>query len=293
MSWTVDTSANVVVDEGGVRYEGGDGGAEKKGNAIWIDEVVDEVQCWNFKITGGSGVWLGVGTEDNFGPGYQLRGLMFGGPGNLSDGGALVTGHWGPRLGAGDDVVMRLEVRGDNITLAFSRNGEGLGVAYHIQGWGGGQLRPVVSLDSPGQGVVMSAGPVCGLECMAPAPGPAPGIAGRWQHQGGECLLSVEEEGPGVWRVGIKVSNSMSCTVTETGGVFSAGPVRSTRMMPSPEMQGMEARFRELLGGITRIAREGVGLVVTAGEVSEHFTVAADPTPATKDRVRWMNCERK
>ena len=39
---------------------------------------------------GGGGMWVGVATEDRFGPGYGLKGLLYGGPGNLSDGGSLV-----------------------------------------------------------------------------------------------------------------------------------------------------------------------------------------------------------
>ena len=59
-------------------------------NAIWIDEVESNVAVWRFKITQGKGIWIGVGTEDGFAESYRIKGLLFGGPGNLSDGGALV-----------------------------------------------------------------------------------------------------------------------------------------------------------------------------------------------------------
>jgi len=289
MSWTVDTSGNAVVSGGEVKH-GGAAGSEKKGNAIWMEagQVGEGAQAWSFDITGGKEMWLGVGTEENFGSGYKLKGLMFGGPGNLSDGGALVTGHWGPKFGEGDKIGMRLEVAGDNLTLSFSKNGAGLGVAYDIQGWTGSPLRPVVSLDSPGQSILITSMETGGKETMARPAGPPPGIAGSWEHSGGQCQLSLEAEGPGVWRVGAKVGNSMSCLVTESNGVFSAGPVMSTMMMPPPELQAAETAFNQLLSGITNITREGVKLVVTAGDRSEEFSVAAGPTSATKDRVRWM-----
>ena len=62
---------------------------------------------------------MGVAEEARFGPGYQLKGLMFGGPGNLSDGSALVTGKWGPKLQPGDTLDMGLGVTENAITLSF------------------------------------------------------------------------------------------------------------------------------------------------------------------------------
>jgi len=290
MAWKVDTSGNSVETGGEVKH-GGAAGSEKKGNAIWMeDDAGDGVYCWSFNIQGGKSMWIGVGTEDNFGSGYKLKGLMFGGPGNLSDGGALITGHWGPKFGQGDKIRMRLEVSGDQTTLAFSKNGTGLGVAYNISGWTGSPLRPVVSLDTPDQSVSITREDVCSLESMAPASGPPAGIAGSWQlDREQECLLSIESEGAaGQWRVGAKVGNSMGCTVTESNGVFSAGPVMSTQMMPPPELQALENSINQLLSGITNIAREGDKLVVTAGDRSENLSTAPGSTPATRDRVRWM-----
>jgi len=289
MGWKVDTSGNAVENVGEVKH-GGAAGSEKKGNAIWMeDDAGDGVRCWSFDVQGGKSMWIGVGTEDNFGPGYKLKGLLFGGPGNLSDGGALITGHWGPKFGQGDKIGMRLEVSGDRTTLAFSKNGQGLGIAYDIKGWTGSPLRPVVSLDAPDQIVSIAREDVWSLESMSPASGPPAGIAGSWQLDGQQgCLLSIEPEGAGQWRVGAKVANSMGCTVTESNGVFSAGPVMSTMMMPPPELVNLETSVNQLLSGITNIVRNGDKLVVTAGDRSENLSAAPGSTPATKDRVRWM-----
>ena len=96
----------------------------------------------------GEGMWLGLATEHRFGPGYKLAGLLFGGPGNLSDGGALVTGKidrrnkrpalnftgkWGPKLRDRDRLGMKLEVKAGRALVSFSRNGTGLGTAFDIQ----------------------------------------------------------------------------------------------------------------------------------------------------------------
>ena len=39
--------------------------------------------------------FVGVASEAGFAAGYKCKGLFFGGPGNLSDGGALVRSHFG------------------------------------------------------------------------------------------------------------------------------------------------------------------------------------------------------
>ena len=290
MSWTVDQSGNAVADGGEVKH-GGAVSSEKKGNAIWMDDKVGEgVHCWSFDISGDSGIWLGVGTEDKFGPGYQLAGLLYGGPGNLSDGGALITGHWGPSFGQGDKIGMRLEVAGEQTTLAFSKNGSGLGVAYDIRGWAGGPLRPVVSLSSPGQGVRISSAQDWGLQAMSSVPETQPGIAGSWQLDGEDTWeLGIEDSGAGLWRVSATVANCMSCSVTESGGVFSVGPVMTTQMLPPPYLQAGETSVTRLLAGVTNIARERDTLVVTAGDRVETFSVAGGSTPATKEKIRWMN----
>ena len=76
---------------------------------------------------------------------------------------------------------------------------------------------------------------------MSFAEGPAPGIAGSWQLDGKDIwLLSIEQSGAGQWRVSAMVANNIGCSVTEESGVFSAGPVMTTKMMPHPELQPLE-----------------------------------------------------
>jgi hypothetical protein len=215
MAWQLDPSGLLAAEGRKLRQDG----AGQKANAMWVE---------------GEGAWLGVAEEGRFGPGYQLQGLLYGGPGNLSDGASLVTGQWGPRLQAGDRVGMRLEVAGGRLTLSFAHNSRPLGAAFELAGWTGtGALRPVASLGAAGQAVTLrqAAGGV-----FARAEGPPPGLAGDWVA--GEVQLRVEEEGPGVWRLAAKVGNTMSCRVTLSAeGTLAAGPVTSTKMMAPPHLQ--------------------------------------------------------
>ena len=114
--------------------------------------------CWRFEVKagGGMGMWVGVTTEDKFGHGRSLKGLLYGGPGNLSDGSSLVTGGFGPKLAAGHTLDMRLRMEGGSLTLEFCHNNNYLGPAFHIEGWSWGVPRPVVSLSGAGASVGVS-----------------------------------------------------------------------------------------------------------------------------------------
>ena len=189
MSWHVDGSGKVFASGAEVRHSGRGSG---RGHAIWSQGGSG---YWLLEVRGSgtTGLWIGVATAEHFKPGYALRGLFYGGPGNLSDGNSLVSsGHWGPKFVHGDRIGMRLEQAGDRVTLAFSLNGAGIGVAFDIRGWtGAGQLRPCVVLEDPSQAVkITPGGSLPPLESMLAAGGgvPGPGVEGAWR---GRCAIQA------------------------------------------------------------------------------------------------------
>ena len=73
----------------------------------------------------------------------------------------------------------------------------------------------------------------------------------------GMVSLRIKAEGEGKWRVQAKVANNMSSMVTEEEGVFTPGPVMSTRMMPPPELQDLEREISQLLTQLSNISKDG------------------------------------
>merc|ERR1712117_675962 len=136
-------------------------------------------RSWRISIKSGKGMWIGLGTEEKFGPGYRLYGLLYGGPGNLSDGGSLVTGGWGPQLQSGDTVDMMVTQSANNLKMEFSHNNSYLGTAFNIDGWTGGAPRPVVSLSSTSDSVSISN---IGSDTFSrdTAPVPSDQLTGSW-----------------------------------------------------------------------------------------------------------------
>ena len=132
-------------------------------------------------------MWIGVTLDDKFGTGYRLKGLLYGGPGNLSDGSSLAQGGWGPSLKAGDTVDMKVTLTLDSrLIVEYGRNGLNLGTAFDIQGWEefrGQALRPVVSLGNKGDSVsiaMVTAAQEFPTEGLVPA---EDDINGDWVHK--------------------------------------------------------------------------------------------------------------
>lgn len=280
-SWKDDGSGNVTVNGAEVKCSA-EAKGEVKGNAMWSAGAAG---TWEFKVAGPSGAWIGVSSEDKFGAGWAMKGLFYGGPGNLSDGGGLVTGHWGPSFADGDVVNMRVEQAGDNVSIAYSKNGQGLGEAFKIEGFSG-NLQPAVSFNKPGQGVTISSAGAMSLDAMQKSM-PESGIEGDWK---GRFEASVKKQAEDLWSVSFKVGNNMSCAVKQSGDVFTPGPVRSTKMMPPPELQDLEREAGAILAGLTSMRREGNQLILEGDgkrEVME-FSLHGHG-PASKAQINWMN----
>merc|ERR1719494_1770774 len=214
---------------------------------------------------------------------------MFGGPGNLSDGSALIAGHWGPKVEAGNRLDMRLEVH-EAVVLSFRHNGKPLGAAFQINNWTGGVFRPVVSLSSKEQEIIIAASSLS-AEDFALQPGSDKGddtLEGKWTAEDLEVMIAKENSSS--WRLSAKVANSISASVTRTeGGGWSVGSVISTQMMPPPHLEAKERALTMLLTNLTDLRLEGTNLALVARESVQILSPAVPPPPVTREKIRWLN----
>jgi len=286
MAWTLDTSG-LLVSNGNVVSQEGQPKGDSKANAMWVDN--GDSNSWRFEIKGGKNIWIGVAREDKFGPGYSLKGLLYGGPGNLSDGGSLVSGGWGPRFSPGDVVDMRMTVSGDNLKLEFTVNNSYLGPAFDINGWSGDKPRPVVSFSSTGSSVSIS-----NLETFSTSTSAAESdtVTGEWSNSEEGYTLSLNQEGSGsTYNLSLKVANSMGGKVEqkEDGSWSMIGSMFSTKMMPPPEKYELETKLTSLFPTVTNFSRDGADLLVTFADNAQHKLVPQPrPEAATKDKINWM-----
>jgi len=280
MSWTDDGSGKLTITGNQIVCTG----KHEKANGIWSTAGSG---CWEFKVSGKSGTWLGLCSKDKFGAGYGMKGLFYGGPGNLSDGNSLVTGHWGPKFGDGDVIRMRAEHKDKTTVVSFSKNGAGLGTAFKLEGWKDGEsLCPAVSMDSEGQGVTITQVDMPELSSMEASTTISAGVEGSWE---GRFKLDVSKSGDNAWRVSAHVANNMSCLVEQgADGKLKSGPVISTKMMPPPHLQELEREVSGILGSLSSWRRDGDHLILVHGAGEEKLAPAKGPGPATKDNINWI-----
>ena len=78
----------------------------------------------------------------------------------------------------------------------------------------------------------------------------------------------IEKTGEGTWHIAAEVANIISCDATQgADGNLVPGPVMSTMMMPSPELQQLENEATSILEGLTSLRREGETLVLEGGSL--------------------------
>ena len=60
-------------------------------------------------------------------------------------------------------------------------------------------------------------------------------------------------------------------------------------MMPTPHLLELEQEMTAILSGLTGLRREGQSLLVEGGGKVEVCLTGPGSTPATKDKIHWMN----
>lgn len=283
-------------------------------NAIWLEgdglqggaadaaDAADAAQYFELTVDSGSGVWFGLGQEAHFGAGWKCKGFMFGG--NLSDGGALMRQAFGPAPGAGDVVGMRCEVAGSPPTLSvhYSVNGVGLGLAFEVELEGEAASRPLFPVASLSTGPAQvslrraTVPPAGALE--RPVAGARTTLGGRWMAPAAEVLDGAAADLPAVgfsvdasiWHLGASVANSMGVQLAKAAPHKSAGPPSMTMMMPPPPLQALERAVQKLLTNVEDVQLVDGNMLITHSGGDSLACAPLDPSqaPVTKSEINWL-----
>jgi len=179
------------LDDGSGRIlDAGDGAFAVTGEAMARDVMFNALcdaafsggqQYFEVEVLQGDGAWIGVGTKADFGAGYRVKGVFFGGPGNITDGGRLVRKQFGTHVESGDVIGVDLDLSDPGcLTVAFHQNGKYLGVATsgRTREEPGSPLFPLVSAKQAGDRFRLS----LRRRLRPPPPPPHPAI-GKWRLQ--------------------------------------------------------------------------------------------------------------
>eukprot|EP00931_Biecheleriopsis_adriatica_P072796 TRINITY_DN47198_c0_g1_i1.p1 TRINITY_DN47198_c0_g1~~TRINITY_DN47198_c0_g1_i1.p1 ORF type:complete len:447 (+),score=88.30 TRINITY_DN47198_c0_g1_i1:95-1342(+) len=132
LSW-LDDGSERIQDSGGGEFVvvGEPVKGDTKFNALCDVPFISGKHYFEVQILEGEGCFIGVTTKAGFGSGYKLKGLFYGGPGNLSGGsGGLRTG-FGEKTTQGDVIGVELDLtKPEAVGLSFWHGERCLGEAF-------------------------------------------------------------------------------------------------------------------------------------------------------------------
>lgn len=130
----VGATPEKVKDLGGGEFEI-EGTEEKKGgskyNALCEVGFSSGTEYFEIEVVQGSGAFIGVTTKAGFLEGYKIKGLFFGGPGNLSNGSAGLRMQFGQEVKPGSVIGVTLDLTDDkSVGITFWEGDTCLGEAF-------------------------------------------------------------------------------------------------------------------------------------------------------------------
>lgn len=177
----LDDGSERIQDKGGGEFAvvGEPVKGDKKFNALCEMPFAEGKHYFQAEVLEGEGCWVGITTRAGFGAGYKLKGLFYGGPGNLSNGSAGLRQGFGERIKQGDVVGMKLDLTNPTAVGISLWHGErSLGEAFaECTRQEGAAVFPVVSAGRVGTRVRLS---MRAKPLTAAAAAPAHWAEGMW-----------------------------------------------------------------------------------------------------------------
>ncbi|CAJ1332911.1 unnamed protein product [Effrenium voratum] len=252
--------------------------------------------------------FIGIGTEEKFGAGYSCKGLFYGGPGNLSDGGGCLKSQWGEDVKKGDVVGILVQVKDSKLTMTVYHNGRCLGPAFEAA-YSGSKIYPVVRAKSEGDIFQIATPPAPSALTREKAKGGHP-AAGKWTldkllvgPELGESFLAAKmkgapppsvtvEEQAGELRLSIKVANTLNFTATSTPDAslapfdaLTAGPGMSTKMLGPEGAMEVESKIEEAMPTIQKWLAKDDTLIISGPTIEMTCTLCAGADIVTDQTI--------
>eukprot|EP01134_Creolimax_fragrantissima_P006296 CFRG6296T1 len=294
MTWKQDAEGNFIVDGNTVTHASDKG--DSKCNVFWDkggvgSEAIGSQYC-EFKILSAapsSCSWFGLTPPQFFKPGYQMKGMYYGG--NLSDGGGLLKEQWGPKPKQGDIIGMHSMATETVLTVSYYLNGVLLGDAFTIPAPFPGRLYPTVSLNSRGDSVSIKE---CAFESRLANNGTVTKdwpeglwISDKELGNGKHPTLRIEKlelprdnDGGCSYSVSCKCANRIHTTlVNKDDGTWSSSICMSSRMLAGAWREA-ENRMNALLSEITNVEQTSEGQLVLHNKSESELFVRYVPEPS-------------
>jgi len=258
--------------------------------------------------TGDSSPFVGVTSSAAFGQGWKCKGLLFGGPGNLSNGGALVCGEFGEELRKGMTIGVLVKMDAGSITVVFYQDGRCLGLAFDAKRFSDAAVYPLLHAGNGDHFRIRFPDSLPATEVRQAKDGEHP-ADGTWaleqlfvgpelhefplaaKMQGETVRLKVTVSLPKIM-CSARLVNQLSFEATSTAEASLApfekledlGPVMSTKMMGPENMMEVETKISEGLSTLYKWLPRSDRLLLVGPAIEMSFTrLQEESVPASEE----------
>lgn len=251
--------------------------AEAKGDsvfhALWTGDgpVSSGTHYWEIEDREGlSGV--GMTTQEKFSKGYACRSFNMNSI-NLSDGGALLVGKYGPgEFKAGDKIGLLCEMTDAALTITFYHNGRCLGPAFQVASPYPQELFPVVTFKhGKTSAAIEKVATIPSARAREAAVEAFP--AGDWKDAA-DVRLTISRRGNDIM-ASLHVVNNVNMKLTHADGVWKAHQGMSTMMAGPPEKMQLEKEYTTKFQELNNIRGQNGDLVIAGPSGDLIFSPAA------------------
>lgn len=264
---------------------------EKKGgskcNALCEVGFSSGTEYFEVEVVEGSGAFIGVSTKAGFSEGYKIKGLFFGGPGNLSNGSAGLRTQFGQEVKPGSVIGVTLDLTDEKtVGITFWEGDTCLGEAFKdCAREPGAMVFPAVCANHSGDRFKLSLkrnprkaklvtphpavgcwdlqrlvvdGELVNLDAALTikGKGKGKGYAAEGEESKGNIVMAISSCDMKLFKISLRLANTLMTSVVVTTGAdgteeLKVGMVAGTMVMAPPPLMDLEQRFCKALPLIT------------------------------------------
>lgn len=264
---------------------------EKKGgskcNALCEVGFSSGTEYFEVEVVEGSGAFIGVSTKAGFSEGYKIKGLFFGGPGNLSNGSAGLRTQFGQEVKPGSVIGVTLDLTDEKtVGITFWEGDACLGEAFKdCAREPGAMVFPAVCASHSGDRFKLSLkrnprkaklvtphpavgcwdlqrlvvdGELVNLDAALTikGKGKGKGYAAEGEESKGNIVMAISSRDMKLFKISLRLANTLMTSVVVTTGAdgteeLKVGMVAGTMVMAPPPLMDLEQRFCKALPLIT------------------------------------------
>lgn len=262
---------------------------EKKGgskcNALCEVGFSSGTEYFEVEVVEGSGAFIGVSTKAGFSEGYKIKGLFFGGPGNLSNGSAGLRTQFGQEVKPGSVIGVTLDLTDEKtVGITFWEGDTCLGEAFKdCAREPGAMVFPAVCASHSGDRFKLSLkrnprkaklvtphpavgcwdlqrlvvdGELVNLDAALTIKGKGKGYAAEGEESKGNIVMAISSRDMKLFKISLRLANTLMTSVVVTTGAdgteeLKVGMVAGTMVMAPPPLMDLEQRFCKALPLIT------------------------------------------